>query len=92
MAWMFRSAFNCAVLHAMTKSSLPDTSRAIKKNAGDALTMGLTTMAGVGMLPATIGPRALYLDWLFATEAIAIWFCVMSAEDVGTHTQQWNLL
>ena len=91
MAWTFRSAFNCAVLHAMTKSSLPDTSRAIKKNAA-MLVMGLTTMAGVEMLPATIGPRALYQGLAFATVVIATWFCVMSAEERRELIPAWNSL
>jgi O-antigen/teichoic acid export membrane protein len=89
IAWTLRSAFNCAVLHAMIGRSLPDTSRAIRKNAA-MLTMGVLTMAGTLTLPGTIGPRALYLGLALAAVVGATWFCVMSAEERRELVPAWN--
>jgi O-antigen/teichoic acid export membrane protein len=91
MAWTFRSAFNCAILHAMTKRSLPETSRAIKKNVA-MLAMGILTMAGTVILPATIGSRAVYLGLAFAAVVSATWFWVMSVEERRELIPAWNPL
>jgi O-antigen/teichoic acid export membrane protein len=80
IAWTCRSAFNCAVLHTMTLRALPDSYRAIKKNAA-MLAMGVATMAGAAILPTAIGPRALYLGLALLVVVSAVWFWVMSAEE-----------
>ncbi len=80
MAWTCRSAFNCSVLHAMTWRALPESYRAIKKNAG-MLAMGLFALAGTALLPAAMGARALYLVLALVAVGSATWFCVMSAHE-----------
>jgi hypothetical protein len=80
MAWTCRCAFNCAVLHALIRRALPDSYRAIRKNAA-MLTMGILTLAGTVLLPDAIAPRAVYMGVIFAVVATVTWFCVMSAEE-----------
>ncbi|HTY54473.1 MAG TPA: oligosaccharide flippase family protein, partial [Candidatus Binataceae bacterium] len=80
LAWTCRCAFNCSVLHAMTWRALPKSYRAIKKNAA-MLAMGLFALAGGALLPAAIGPRALYLVLALAAVGTTTWFCVMSADE-----------
>jgi O-antigen/teichoic acid export membrane protein len=80
VAWTCRSAFNCTVLHAMTWHVLPDSSRAIKKNAA-MLAMAVLTLAGTVVLPVTIGTRVLYLGLMLTLVVGTTWFCVLSSEE-----------
>ena len=82
IAWTCRSAFNCSVLHAMTLRCLPESNRAIKKNAL-MLAIGVLTLAGSAIMPAALGPRALYLVFGLSVVGSAIWFGVMSADERG---------
>ena len=80
MAWTCRCGFNCAVLHALTWRALPDSYRAIRKNA-TMLTMGTLTLAGTVLLPDAITPRGVYMAVALVAIATITWFCVMSAEE-----------
>jgi hypothetical protein len=80
MAWTCRCGFNCAVLHALTWRALPDSFRAIMKNAA-MLTMGILTLAGTVLLPEAIAPRVAYMVVALIAAAAFTWFCVMSAEE-----------
>jgi O-antigen/teichoic acid export membrane protein len=80
IAWTCRGAFNCTVLHAMTWRVMPDSGRAIKKNAAMLALAGLT-LAGTAILPVAMGPRSLYFALSLAAVIGTTWFCVMSAEE-----------
>jgi hypothetical protein len=80
MAWTCRCGFNCGVLHALTWRALPDSYRAIRKNA-TMLTMGILTLAGTVLLPDAITPRGVYMAVALVAIATITWFCVMSAEE-----------
>jgi O-antigen/teichoic acid export membrane protein len=89
VAWTCRSAFNCTVLHLMMWRALPQSARAIKKN-GVMLAMGVLAVAGTVMLPAAIGPRALYLSLALTAVISATWFWVMSAEERTELAPAWR--
>jgi len=91
ITWTSRMAFNCCALHLITWRLLPDTGRAIRKNAM-LLLISLPVLAGAAFLPQSLAARGLYFVVLCAAMLSWMWFYIFSMEERASLRLGWPRL
>jgi O-antigen/teichoic acid export membrane protein len=86
LAWTLRAGWNWCVMHAITWYVLPDSQKAIRKNA--MLFVVATVVLVVTMLfEAGLAARIGYFTALLSTEVFLVWYYLLSPEERGIGTK-----
>ena len=81
MAWVIRMSVNCVVLHVMTWRLLPDSRKAIRKNAlMAAICIAVIAVAGM-LFDAPIALRCLYFFFGLTGALTVMWFWLISPDE-----------
>jgi O-antigen/teichoic acid export membrane protein len=91
ITWTSRMAFNCFVLHFITWRLLPDTGRAIRKNAV-LMIVSVSVLAVTPLLPQLLAARALYFVVACAAMASWMWFYILSSDERASLRLGWGWL
>ena len=83
IVWTSRMAINCCALHLIMWHLLPDTSRAMKRNAF-LLTLSLPVLAIAPFLPQLLAARGLYFVVSCAAMLSWMWFYILSPDERAT--------
>jgi O-antigen/teichoic acid export membrane protein len=91
ITWTLRMAFNCFALHFITWRLLPDTARAMRKNAG-LMIVSLSVLALTPVLPQLLAIRGLYFVLVSATMLSWMWFYILSSDERESLRLGWKWL
>jgi O-antigen/teichoic acid export membrane protein len=89
ITWTSRMAFNCFALHFITWRLLPDTGRAIRKNAG-LMIVSLSVLAGTPLLPEFLAARGLYFVVACLAMFSWMWFYILSSDERASLRLGWG--
>jgi len=90
IVWTLRMAINCCALHLIMWRVLPNTGRAIKKNA-IFLTLSLPILAVATFLPQLLAARGLYFVFACTATLSWMWFYILSPDERATLRLGWYL-
>lgn len=85
ITWASRMALNCCALHLITWRLVPNSDRAIRKNA-ILLIISLLVIAISPLLPQVLAARGLYFACSLGTLLLLTWFYVLSPDERATLT------
>jgi len=91
ITWTSQMAFNCCALHLITWRVLPDTGRAIRKNAMFLL-ISLPVLAGASLMPQSLAARCLYFGVSCSAMLSWMWFYIFSMDERASLRLGWPRL